>query len=75
MNKDLNYYNRLLWRVIIEPERQDDGSIVFVASPLEFAARPRTGESQTRRWPTCMQPVGRCMKHYGPKRIRFLNRL
>jgi hypothetical protein len=32
MKRDLEYYDRLPWRVAIEPERQDNGRILFVAS-------------------------------------------
>ena len=45
MNKDLDYYDGLPWRVIIEPERQDDGRIVFVASHPEFDDVLGTGET------------------------------
>jgi predicted RNase H-like HicB family nuclease len=36
MNKNLEYYDRLPWRVQIEPERQEAGTIIFVASHPEF---------------------------------------
>ena len=36
MKRDLEYYDGLPWRVIIDPERQDDGRIIFVASHPEF---------------------------------------
>jgi predicted RNase H-like HicB family nuclease len=36
MKKDADYYDGLPWRVIIDPERQDDGRIIFVASHPEF---------------------------------------
>ena len=36
MKKDLDYYDSLPWRVIIDPERQDDGGIIFVASHPEL---------------------------------------
>ncbi len=36
MKKDVDYYDRLPWRVQIEPERQDDGTIVYIASHPEF---------------------------------------
>ena len=34
--KNLDYYDGLPWRVIIDPERQEDGQIIFVASHPEF---------------------------------------
>lgn len=43
MKKDLEYYDGLPWRVIIEPERQDDGKIIFVASHPEFDGVLGTG--------------------------------
>ena len=36
MKNDLDYYDRLPWRVAIEPERQDDGSVIYVASHPDF---------------------------------------
>lgn len=36
MKKDVDYYDRLPWKVQIEPERQDDGTIVYIASLPEF---------------------------------------
>jgi predicted RNase H-like HicB family nuclease len=36
MKKDVDYYDRLPWKVHIEPARQDDGSIVCLASHPEF---------------------------------------
>lgn len=36
MKKDLAYYEGLPWRVQVEPERQDDGTIIYVASHPEF---------------------------------------
>ncbi len=36
MKKGLDYYDGLPWRVMIDPERQDDGSITFVASHPDF---------------------------------------
>ncbi len=36
MKKDVGYYDRLPWKVEIEPERQDDGTIVYIASHPEF---------------------------------------
>ena len=45
MNKDLDYYDGLPWRVSIDPERQDDGQIIFVASHPEFDGVLGTGET------------------------------
>ena len=45
MNKDLDYYDGLPWRVIIDPERQDDGQIIFVASHPELDGVLGTGET------------------------------
>jgi predicted RNase H-like HicB family nuclease len=58
MTKDINYYDRLPWRVIIDPERQDDGSMIFVASHPDFDGVLGTGETpeaaladlQAARW-------------------------
>jgi predicted RNase H-like HicB family nuclease len=36
MKRDLHYYDGLPWRVVIEPEQQDDGRIIYVASHPEF---------------------------------------
>lgn len=36
MKKDVEYYDQLPWRVEIEPEHQDDGTIVYIASHPEF---------------------------------------
>lgn len=36
MKKDLDYYDSLPWKVKIEPERQEDGTIIYVASHPEF---------------------------------------
>jgi predicted RNase H-like HicB family nuclease len=36
MKKDRDYYDRLPWRVVIDPEQQEDGRIIFVASHPEF---------------------------------------
>jgi predicted RNase H-like HicB family nuclease len=44
MKKDLDSYDGLPWRVIIDPERQDDGRIIFVASHPEFDGVLGTGE-------------------------------
>jgi predicted RNase H-like HicB family nuclease len=43
--KDLDYYDGLPWRVIIDPERQDDGQILFVASHPECDGVLGTGET------------------------------
>jgi predicted RNase H-like HicB family nuclease len=43
--KDLAYYDGLPWRVIIDPERQEDGHIIFVASHPEFDGVLGTGET------------------------------
>jgi predicted RNase H-like HicB family nuclease len=45
MTKDADYYDGLPWRVIIDPERQDDGRILFVASHPEFDGVLGTGET------------------------------
>ena len=45
MNKALDYYDGLPWRVIIDPERQEDGQIIFVASHPEFDGVLGTGET------------------------------
>jgi predicted RNase H-like HicB family nuclease len=45
MKKDVNYYNGLPWRVIIDPERQDDGSVIFVASHPDFDGVLGMGET------------------------------
>jgi len=45
MNKDVEYYDGLPWRVIIDPERQDDGRVIFVASHPEFDGVLGTGET------------------------------
>ena len=36
MPRDVGYYTRLPWRVVIEPETQDDGSVRYVAAYPEF---------------------------------------
>jgi predicted RNase H-like HicB family nuclease len=36
MKRNVDYYDRLPWKVQIEPERQDDGTIVYIASHPEF---------------------------------------
>jgi predicted RNase H-like HicB family nuclease len=45
MKKDVDYYDGLPWRVIIDPERQDDGSVIFVASHPDFDGVLGTGET------------------------------
>jgi predicted RNase H-like HicB family nuclease len=45
MKKDMDYYDGLPWRVIIDPERQDDGKILFVASHPDFDGVLGTGET------------------------------
>ncbi len=45
MKRDLEYYDGLPWRVIIDPERQDNGKIIFVASHPEFDGVLGTGET------------------------------
>ena len=45
MKKDLNYYDGLPWQVRIDPEQQDDGRIIFVASHPEFDGVLGTGET------------------------------
>jgi predicted RNase H-like HicB family nuclease len=41
----MDYYDRLAWRVIIDPERQDDGTVIFVASHPDFDGVLGTGET------------------------------
>lgn len=36
MTQDVHCYDALPWRVVIDPERQDDGRILFVAFHPEF---------------------------------------
>ncbi|MGH8066847.1 MAG: hypothetical protein ACRERE_16740 [Candidatus Entotheonellia bacterium] len=45
MKKDVDYYDGLPWRVVIDPERQDDGSIIFVASHPDFDGVLGTGKT------------------------------
>jgi predicted RNase H-like HicB family nuclease len=45
VKKDVDYYDGLPWQVVIEPERQDDGRIVYVASHPEFDGVLGTGET------------------------------
>lgn len=45
MTKDLDYYDGLPWRVTIDPERQDDGRIMFIAFHPEFDGVLGAGET------------------------------
>jgi predicted RNase H-like HicB family nuclease len=45
MKKGIDYYDGLPWRVIIDPERQDDGRVIFVASHPDFDGVLGTGET------------------------------
>lgn len=45
MKKDLDYYDGLPWQVVINPEQQDDGRIIYVASHPEFDGVLGTGET------------------------------
>ncbi len=45
MNKDLDYYDALPWRVMIDPERQDNGRMIFVASHPDFDGVLGTGQT------------------------------
>ena len=45
MKKDVDYYDGLPWRVAIDPEQQDDGRVVFVASHPEFDGVLGSGET------------------------------
>ena len=45
MKKDRDYYDGLPWRVLIDPEQQEDGKIIFVASHPEFDGVLGTGET------------------------------
>ena len=45
MKKDADYYDGLPWRVIIDTERQDDESVIFVASHPDFDGVLGTGET------------------------------
>jgi antitoxin HicB len=40
---DVSYYMRLPWRVVIDPEPQDDSTILYVASHPEFDGVIGTG--------------------------------
>lgn len=44
-NQDVDYYMGLPWRVVIEPEQQDDDSVIYVASHPEFDGVLGTGET------------------------------
>ena len=39
MKKDHDYYDGLPWRVVIDPEQQEDGRIIFVASHPDLSER------------------------------------
>jgi predicted RNase H-like HicB family nuclease len=45
MKRDVDYYDGLPWRVIIDPERQDDGKVIFVASHPDFDGVLGMGET------------------------------
>jgi predicted RNase H-like HicB family nuclease len=45
MKKDATYYDGLPWRVLIDPERQDDGRVIYVASHPDFDGVLGTGET------------------------------
>jgi predicted RNase H-like HicB family nuclease len=45
MKKDVDSYDGLPWRVILDPERQDDGRVLFVASHPDFDGVLGTGET------------------------------
>ena len=45
MKKDVEHYDGLPWRVAIDPEQQDDGRVVFVASHPEFDGVLGSGET------------------------------
>jgi predicted RNase H-like HicB family nuclease len=45
VTKDLDYYDGLPWRVTIDPERQDDGRIIFMAFHPEFDGVLGSGET------------------------------
>ena len=45
MKQDPGYYDGLPWRVSIDPEQQEDGSIIFVASHPEFDGVLGPGET------------------------------
>lgn len=43
--RDVEYYIALAWRVAIEPEQQDDGTILYVASQPELEGVLGTGRT------------------------------
>jgi predicted RNase H-like HicB family nuclease len=45
MKKDVDSFDGLPWRVILDPERQDDGRILFVASHPDLDGVLGTGET------------------------------
>ena len=45
MPSDVEYYTHLPWKVAIEPELQDDGKVLYVASLPEFDGVLGTGET------------------------------
>jgi predicted RNase H-like HicB family nuclease len=45
MKKDATYYDGLPWRVLIDPERQDDGRVIYVASHPDFDGVLGAGET------------------------------
>ena len=45
MKKDVDFYDGLPWRVLIDPERQDDGRVIFVASHPDFDGVLGTGKT------------------------------
>jgi len=45
MDKKVEHYVGLPWRVMIEPEQQDDGTILFVASHPDFDGILGTGDT------------------------------
>lgn len=45
MEERVEHYVALPWRVLIEPEQQDDATVVYVASHPEFDGVLGTGET------------------------------
>ncbi len=45
MKKDVDYYDGLPWRVVIDPEQQDAGRVIFVAANPEFDGVLGSGET------------------------------
>lgn len=45
MTKDVQYYDALPWRVVIDPELQEDGRILFVAAHPAFDGVLGAGET------------------------------